>query len=197
MSLHFNQARFVKGAYKFEQCLPDDVREVAVAGRSNAGKSSALNVITGIHGLARTSRQPGRTQQINYFELAQDKYLVDLPGYGFARVPPKVRQHWDETLSRYFETRQSLQGLVVIMDVRHPLKDLDQQLIDWVGQMDIPVHCVLTKADKLKHGPASANLQKVRKQLEAQGYGMTAQLFSAADRQGVEEVREVIRQWLE
>ncbi len=196
MSLSFSQAQFIKGAHKLEQCLPDNVLEVAVAGRSNAGKSSALNTITGINSLARTSKQPGRTQQINYFELAEDRYLVDLPGYGFAKVPPKVRQHWDQTLSKYFETRQSLQGLVVIMDVRHPLKDLDQHLIDWVGQMDIPVHCVLTKADKLKNGPASANLQQVRKQLKEQGYQMTAQLFSAVDRRGVDEVREVISNWL-
>jgi len=196
MSLSFTHARFIKGAHNLSQCLPDTGMEVAVAGRSNAGKSSALNVITGINRLARTSKQPGRTQQINFFEVARHRYLVDLPGYGFAKVPPKLRQHWDQTLSEYFETRQSLVGLIVIMDVRHPMKDLDQQLIGWAADLDIPVHCLLTKADKIKKGPASAALMKTRQQLAAEGEHMSAQLFSALDRRGVDEARGKIEEWL-
>lgn len=196
MSLAFSNARFVKAAHKLSQCLPDDGMEVAVAGRSNAGKSSALNVITGINKLARTSKQPGRTQQINFFEIARQRHLVDLPGYGFAKVPPKLRQHWDQTLSEYFETRQSLVGLIVIMDVRHPMKTLDQQLIGWVAEIGVPVHCLLTKADKLSKNQAGSTLLQVKRQLLLEGENMTAQLFSALDRRGVDEAREKIRLWL-
>lgn len=196
MSIDFNQARFIKGAHRLNQCPPDTATEVAVAGRSNAGKSSALNVITGIKSLARTSKQPGRTQQINFFELDRGRYLVDLPGYGYARVPVKLRQHWDQTLSAYFETRQGLRGLVVIMDVRHPLKELDRQLIDWVADLGLAVHCLLTKADKLSKGQASSVLHQTRKTLQAAHPHISVQLFSAVTQQGVDEVREKIAAWL-
>ena len=197
MTVSFTNARFIKGAHKLEQCPEDSALEVAVAGRSNAGKSSALNSITGIKGLARTSKQPGRTQQINFFELGEQQYLVDLPGYGFAKVPPRLRKHWDETLGRYFETRKSLQGLVVIMDVRHPLKDLDWQLIEWVDDIGIPVHCLLTKADKLSSGKNSATLQKTAQQLATINPDITVQLFSAMDGRGLVEARKVMQKWLE
>ena len=196
MPIDFSKAVFVKGAHKLSQCLPDIGREVAVAGRSNAGKSSALNVITGINGLARTSKQPGRTQQINFFQLLDGCYLVDLPGYGFAKVPPKVRKHWDQTLTAYFETRQSLKGLIVIMDVRHPLKDLDRQMIEWVADLGIATHCLLTKSDKLSKGQASAALQKTLAALRAIDPGVTAQLFSAVNQRGVPEARQTIEGWL-
>ncbi len=196
MPINFSQARFIRGAHSLDQCLPDTGLEVAIAGRSNAGKSSALNVITGIGGLARTGKQPGRTRQINYFELAERRYLVDLPGYGYARVPPKLRQHWDQTLGAYFETRAGLVGLLVIMDVRHPLKDLDLQLINWVSDIGIPIHCLLTKSDKLRHGPASATLCSVRSRLAKTDTNISMQLFSAADRRGLNEAREKIEQWL-
>ena len=196
MPINFSNAVFIKGAHNINQCLPDIGIEIAVAGRSNAGKSSALNVITGINGLARISKQPGRTQQINYFELKKDRYLVDLPGYGYAKVPPKLRQHWDETLSAYFETRQSLRGLIVIMDIRHPMKDLDQQLIEWVADIGIPLHCLLTKADKLSKGQAASALQKTRAQLMLIEPTITLQLFSALDSRGVDKAREKIEQWL-
>jgi len=196
MPISFNNAKFIKGAHKLEQCLPDTGLEVAVAGRSNAGKSSALNVIVGNKSLARTSKQPGRTQQINYFELGEQQYLVDLPGYGFAKVPPKLRQHWDQTLSAYFETRQSLAGLIVIMDVRHPMKDLDRQLIEWVADIGIATHCLLTKSDKLSKGKAAAALQETRRQLALIEPDISAQLFSALDKRGVDEAREAIHGWL-
>ena len=197
MSLSFTNARFIKGAHQLKQCLPDTGLEVAIAGRSNAGKSSALNTITGIKGLARTSKQPGRTQQINFFELGEQQFLVDLPGYGYAKVPPKLRKHWDQTLSGYFETRHSLRGLIVIMDVRHPLKDLDWQLIEWADQLGHPVHCLLTKADKLGKGQAAAALQQVRKQLLSLNPEITVQLFSAHDFRGLDEVRQKIVEWLQ
>ena len=197
MLINFTDTQFIKGAHTLQQCLPDNGREVAVAGRSNAGKSSALNVITGIKGLARTSKQPGRTQQINYFELGDRQYLVDLPGYGYAKVPPKVRQHWDETLSAYFETRQSLEGLVVIMDVRHPIKELDQQLIEWVTDIGIPTHCLLTKSDKLSKGQAASARQKTQALLALIDPDISVQLFSALDHRGVDEAREKIQHWLE
>ena len=195
--INFTDTQFIKGAHTLQQCLPDNGREVAVAGRSNAGKSSALNVITGIKGLARTSKQPGRTQQINYFELGDRQYLVDLPGYGYAKVPPKVRQHWDETLSAYFETRQSLEGLVVIMDIRHPMKELDQQLIEWVTDIGIPTHCLLTKSDKLSKGQAASAKQKTQALLALIDPDISVQLFSALDHRGVDEAREKIQHWLE
>lgn len=197
MPLNFTQARFVKGAHTLNQCLPDDIQEVAMVGRSNAGKSSALNVITGISNLAHTSKQPGRTQQINYFELAKNRYLVDLPGYGFAKVSSRMRHHWNQTLSQYFRTRQSLRGLIVLMDARHPLKDLDQQLINWVRQMEVPIYCVLTKADKLSNGRALANLQRIKKQFREQGHDTAVQLFSAIDQRGVEGIRNIIARWLD
>jgi GTP-binding protein len=195
--ISFPETQFIKGAHTLQQCLPDDGREVAVAGRSNAGKSSALNVITGIKGLARTSKQPGRTQQINYFELGSRQYLVDLPGYGYARVPPKVRQHWDETLSAYFETRQSLKGLIVIMDIRHPMKELDQQLIEWIADIGIPTHCLLTKSDKLSKGQAASARQKTQALLALIDPDISVQLFSALDHRGVDEAQEKIQHWLE
>jgi GTP-binding protein len=197
MLINFTETQFIKGAHTLQQCLPDNGREVAVAGRSNAGKSSALNVITGIKGLARTSKQPGRTQQINYFELGDRQYLVDLPGYGYAKVPPKLRQHWDETLSAYFETRQSIEGLIVIMDIRHPMKELDQQLIEWIADIGIPTHCLLTKSDKLSKGQAASARQKTQALLALIDPDISVQLFSALDHRGVDEAREKIQHWLE
>lgn len=196
MSIKFNNARFVTGAHKISQCPSDAVMEIAFVGRSNAGKSSALNAIAGIGKLARTSKQPGRTRQINYFALEDGKYIVDLPGYGFAKVPPKLRQHWDATLSRYF-TRTSLVGMIVIMDVRHTLKKTDIQLIDQAVSMEIPIHCLLSKADKLKKGAAANILLSTRHQLEKYNAGISTQLFSAPAKQGIDEVRTKIRTWLE
>lgn len=194
----FRQASYLTSAQKLSQSPPDVGHEVAFAGRSNAGKSSAINVITGIRGLARTSKTPGRTQLLNFFRLDDDRRLVDLPGYGYAKVSVKVKQEWQKNLSNYLLKRQCLHGLVLVMDVRHPLTDYDTQMLDWCQQTGMPVHILLTKADKLKRGPAKATLHQVEKALKKAGQQLaSAQLFSAKDRLGVDEVHTVLCQWLE
>lgn len=169
---------------------------MAFAGRSNAGKSSALNTITGNRSLARTSKTPGRTQHLVFFSVDEEHRLVDLPGYGFARVPEKVKRAWGEAMERYLRERRSLRGLVLVMDVRRPLTEFDRMMIGWCSHLGLPLHILLTKADKLKRGPASATLLKVRKELEREGVEATVQLFSALKRQGVEEARRRLDTWL-
>jgi GTP-binding protein len=192
----FRQAQFLTSANKINQLPPDEGAEVAFAGRSNAGKSTALNAITDNRGLAKTSKTPGRTQLINFFALDEEHHLVDLPGYGFAKVPLAVKQHWQQVLSTYLQQRQSLRGLVLLMDVRHPLKDYDLQMLEWCRHQQMPVHILLTKADKLKRGAASSVLLKVRNALKEEHPQATAQLFSAPARQGVDEARHKLEQWL-
>ena len=192
----FRNVSFLLSAARLNQLPPDSGAEVAFAGRSNAGKSSALNAITGISGLARTSKTPGRTQQINLFVLDETRRLVDLPGYGYAKVPEAVKQQWGQTLSRYLETRGCLQGLILLMDIRHPLKEFDRQLLEWSRTRAMPVHVLLTKADKLKRGPALAVLETVRRELVQSGAQASIQLFSALRQTGVEEARDQLRRWL-
>jgi GTP-binding protein len=192
----FRQAQFLTSANKISQLPPDEGAEVAFAGRSNAGKSTALNAITDNRGLAKTSKTPGRTQLINFFALDEGHHLVDLPGYGYAKVPVAVKQHWQKVLSTYLQERQSLRGLVLLMDVRHPLKEFDQQMLEWCRYQQMPVHILLTKADKLKRGAASTALQKVKKALKEEYPLATVQLFSAPAKQGVEEARRKLEQWL-
>ncbi len=187
-------ARYLKSVHELHQLPPDDSREVAIAGRSNAGKSSAINAICDQNGLARTSKTPGRTQQLVYFEVVPQRFLVDLPGYGYAKVPPGLRDHWRGLIEAFFRTRASLQGLVVVMDVRHPLRDFDLQMLDYGRARGLACHCLLTKADKLPRGQAARALQDVRK---AVGEGVGVQLFSATSHQGVEEARAVLAGWLE
>lgn len=193
----FRQASFLTSANALSQLPPDDGAEAAFAGRSNAGKSSALNVITEQRNLARTSKTPGRTQLINFFVLDEQHRLVDLPGYGYAKVPEKVKRHWQQVLSDYLATRQCLRGLVLLMDIRHPLKEFDRQMLDWCHHQEMPVHILLTKADKLKRGPAANTLQQVRKTLKSDYPLATAQLFSSLNRQGVDEARAKLAEWLE
>ena len=192
----FRTTTFISSAAKVTQLTGDEGAEIAFAGRSNAGKSSAINAITDHRGLARTSRTPGRTQLINLFAVSEQQRLADLPGYGYAKVPEAMRQQWGQLLGDYFARRQSLRGLVLVMDVRHPLKDSDHQLLAWCEQRSMPVHLLLTKADKLSRGAANAQLQRVRQQLTAQP-AMTLQLFSALNRSGVEAARQQLWQWLE
>lgn len=192
----FRQAQFHTSANKISQLPPDEGAEVAFAGRSNAGKSTALNAITDNKGLAKTSKTPGRTQLINFFELDADHHLVDLPGYGYAKVPKAVKQHWQQVLSTYLQQRQSLRGLVLLMDVRHPLKEFDLQMLEWCRHQQMPVHILLTKADKLKRGVAGSALLKVKKELKAEHPQATVQLFSSPAKQGVEEARRKLEQWL-
>jgi len=178
-----------------QQAPADRGVEVAFAGRSNAGKSSALNAITGRKALARTSKTPGRTQHLVFFELDEHRRLVDLPGYGYAKVPEQVKQKWGRAISAYLETRESLQGLILLMDIRHPLTDFDQQMLSWCQHAQMPVHILLTKADKLKRGPAKSSFLKVQKTLEDNPL-VSVQMFSALKKQGVEEARSVLTQWL-
>jgi GTP-binding protein len=189
----YPDARFLTSANAASQFLPDTGTEVAVAGRSNAGKSSAINVIVNRRQFARTSKSPGRTQLVNFFELQDGLRLVDLPGYGFARVPESVRQHWGNLLEDYFEHRESLAGLILVVDVRRQLGDFDRQMLSFADSVGVPVHVLLTKADKLKRGKAATALLEVKKEL---GDTATVQLFSALKKQGVEESREMLENFL-
>lgn len=178
-----------------QQAPPDAGYEVAFAGRSNSGKSSALNALTQRKSLARTSKTPGRTQHLVFFELDDERRLVDLPGYGYAKVPEKVRRHWGLAMETYLSGRESLRGLVLMMDVRHPLTDFDTQMLQWCQHANMPVHVLLTKADKLKRGPATSTLLKVQKTL-AEQHNVSVQLFSALKHTGVEQARAVLDSWL-
>ena len=190
---HLQSAEYLKAAHLPQQLPPDTGLEVAFAGRSNAGKSSALNAICQRNGLARTSKTPGRTQQLVYFQVRPERYLVDLPGYGYAEVPLHLREHWKAFIEGYFQTRQSLSGLVVVMDSRHPLKEFDQQMVDFAFRRNLNCHVLLTKADKLTRSVQAQTLAKVRTAL---GGVASAQLFSSPDRMGVEEARAVVSGWL-
>jgi len=196
MTSLYRRARYLTSANDMAGLPGEVVDEVAFAGRSNAGKSSALNAITGQGGLARTSKTPGRTQLINFFALDEQRCLVDLPGYGFAKVPPKVQQHWQRLMADYLQKRASLRGLVMLMDVRHPLTELDRQMLDWCIQVQLPTHVLLTKADKLKRGQAASSLAKVRAALAAHSTLVSVQLFSALKKSGLDEARSVLERWL-
>jgi GTP-binding protein len=193
---YYHKAQFSLSVASLSQLHEDDGYEVAFAGRSNAGKSSAINVLTNNQQLARTSKTPGRTQLINFFTLEPTRRLVDLPGYGYAKVSKQVKQQWDALLDNYLRSRQSLKGLVLLMDCRHPLKDFDVQLIQWCAQADLPLHILLTKSDKLKRGAASSTLLSVRSQLKAMTPGATVQLFSALKKSGTDDLISVLDNWL-
>ncbi len=190
----YRNATFILSAAKLGQCPADVGVEVAFAGRSNAGKSSAINAICDHNKLARASKTPGRTQQINFFALAEDKRLVDLPGYGFARVPLEVRAQWTRLVENYLGKRRSLAGIVLLMDVRPPMKDQDRDLIGWAAALGIPLHVLLTKSDKLSRGPGKSTLLAVRREL-ASIPATTVQLFSALSGEGIDEARKVLDQW--
>jgi GTP-binding protein len=189
----FPEARFIGSAWQPRQFPADEGAEVAFAGRSNSGKSSALNAIAGRKDLARTSKTPGRTQLINFFSLDGAQRLVDLPGYGFAKVPERIKQHWQELLTRYVEARASLVGLVIVMDARRPLTDFDVQMLDWSRANGLAAHVLLTKADKLSRGEANAVLKQVRAAVEGVA---TVQLFSAVAKTGVDDARREVLQML-
>ncbi|GEN28586.1 putative GTP-binding protein EngB [Halovibrio variabilis] len=196
--LNYPTAQFLISAPTLALCPDDTGAEVAFAGRSNAGKSSAINALTQQNALARTSRTPGRTQLINFFSIMNDesRRLVDLPGYGYAKVPESVKLEWQKHLAEYLRNRFSLRGLVLLMDVRHPLTEFDQMMLDYADQREMPVHILLTKADKLKKGPASAALQKVRSSLKEWEDLVSVQLFSSLKRDGVDTLSQKLNQWL-
>ena len=194
------RAQYMLAAHNPGQLPADGGYEVAFAGRSNAGKSSALNAICQQNALARVSKTPGRTQQLVFFDIppTTDRYLVDLPGYGYAKVPEAMREAWKETINRYFHERAQLVGLVVVMDIRHPLREYDLQMLDFAFRRGIPAHCLLTKADKLGRGEQGNILLKVRKDMQAEyGDTVSVQLFSGESKQGVDEARAKIGVWLQ
>ena len=182
IKINYRQAQFKLSCGNLQQLPQNTVGEIAFAGRSNAGKSSALNTVTDQKSLARTSGSPGRTQLLNYFSLPDHRYLVDLPGYGYAKVPKKTRAQWHQLLEDYFTQREELIGLVLIMDCRHPLTELDWQMVNWAHQRQCPLHAVLTKADKISRNQANQQL-------------FAAQLFSSLKKTGVDDLRSVLDEW--
>lgn len=198
----YRNAQFMLSVASLSQLPPDEGGEVAIVGRSNAGKSSAINTITGINGLARTSKTPGRTQQINFFEIADGRRLADLPGYGYAKVPLSAKQKWVKLIEDYLQIRESLKGLIIVMDCRRPLQELDVQLVNWCCAANMPLHLLLTKADKLSRGAAGNALQQVRREVKADfnamgRHAITVQLFSSLKKTGIEEVHTCLDGWLE
>ncbi len=194
----YQQAEFILASPDLRHCPPPDGVEIAFAGRSNAGKSSAINTLTGRKSLARTSKTPGRTREIVFFRLDDRHRLVDLPGYGYAKVPEAMKRQWQQHLSDYLQNRECLAGLILVMDVRHPLTEFDWQMLDWSQHVGLPVHILLTKADKLKRGPANTSLHQVRKLLKEEGFDqVTVQLFSALKKTGVEQGQIQMAKWLE
>ena len=197
-TIAFTKAQFLLSAPTIKQCPEDTGKAAAFAGRSNAGKSSALNTLTDNKKLARTSKTPGRTQLLNFFSLDEDSRLVDLPGYGFAKVPKAMKQAWDRNLAGYLQERQSLRGLVMLMDIRHPLQQYDWQMIRWASESEMPVHLLLTKADKLKRGPAKATLLQVQRELKNDGLtnNISIQTFSSLKKEGLQELKKQLQLWL-
>ncbi|WP_425482241.1 ribosome biogenesis GTP-binding protein YihA/YsxC [Cognatiluteimonas profundi] len=194
------RAQYLLAAHTFRQLPPDGGHEVAFAGRSNAGKSSALNAICQQNALARVSKTPGRTQQLVFFDIppTTDRFLVDLPGYGYAKVPQDLQAHWQAFLDGYFGSRQALRGLVVVMDIRHPLREYDRQMLGYAVGRGLPAHALLTKADKLSRGAQGNALLAVRKELSsAFGDTVSVQTFSGESKLGVDQARAVIGGWLE
>lgn len=196
MTNRYQKTVYLTSAYEFRQLPPDHGWEVAFAGRSNAGKSSALNALTQQKALARISKTPGRTQMINFFRVEGERFLVDLPGYGYAKVPISVRQHWQKVLSRYLYERQALKGLMLLMDIRHALTDLDRHMLEWCVKRELPVHVLLTKADKLRSGAALTTLRTVGRALEERYPLASVQLFSALKRVGIAEAVLRLDGWL-
>jgi GTP-binding protein len=194
-TIHLSKATFTLSAPDIRRLPEDSGIEVAFAGRSNAGKSSALNTLTNQKSLARTSKTPGRTQLINVFEIGENKRLIDLPGYGFAKVPLEMKKKWQKALGEYLEKRESLKGLVVLMDIRHPLKDLDMDLIQWAADSELPVLALLTKCDKLSQGKSSTEVLKVKKALAPLNADIRVQAFSSLKRTGSDQADTIICDW--
>ncbi len=192
---YYRRASFLTSAARLDQAPPDRGWEVAFAGRSNSGKSSAINRLCDQKALARTSKTPGRTQLLNFFALDGERRLVDLPGYGYAKVSTGIKREWQGALATYLERRQCLRGVVLLMDVRHPLKEHDAQLIEWAVHIGLPVHAVLTKVDKLKYGAAKQTLLATRRRLAGFGAAVSTQLFSATRGDGLAEAYATLDRW--
>jgi|TARA_B100001964_G_C14256492_1_gene612751 GTP-binding protein len=194
LSIDFNKATFLKSASALSQCPDDQGAEVAFCGRSNAGKSSAINTLTDQRKLARTSKTPGRTQLINFFQLSGLQRLVDLPGYGYAKVPTALKAHWHQHLDEYMRNRLCLKGLILLMDIRHPLREFDEMMLQWSNSANMPLHILLTKADKLKSGARNNTLLKTQRELPE---SVTIQLFSSTEAIGLDQLISVMTEWLE
>ena len=197
MSAFYQQAHFLQSATTPDTLPPESGAEVAFAGRSNSGKSSTLNRLCQQRSLARTSKTPGRTQLINFFSLPEDKCLVDLPGYGYAKVPEKVKLKWARFIELYLTHRETLRGLVIVMDIRRPMLDHDLTMLDWAESRNLAVHVVLNKSDKLKHGQAKSTFLKTRQQLNKYANETSVQMFSALKGIGVEDLHNQLDIWLE
>ncbi len=193
---YYRQAQFLISAGNVKQ-FPCNGYEVAFAGRSNAGKSSAINTLCDNKGLARTSKTPGRTRLVNFFELDEQRRLVDLPGYGFAKVPLAIKNEWEKLMTLYLSEQQALNGLVVIMDIRHPLNDYDWQMLKWCHHYQLPAHVLLTKADKIKRGAQQNSKLQTQKQLKDAGIDASVQTFSALKKTGLDELVGKLNSWLE
>ncbi|MDJ0806179.1 MAG: ribosome biogenesis GTP-binding protein YihA/YsxC [Gammaproteobacteria bacterium] len=196
MNPYYHRAHFLTSAARLNQAPTDEGLEVALAGRSNAGKSSALNTLCNQKSLARTSKTPGRTQLLNFFELDEQRRLVDLPGYGFAKVAEKIKRQWQGALADYIEHRTCLRGMILLMDTRHPLKEFDMQMLEWNIHYGLPTHILLTKSDKLKRGAASNTLLQIRKAFDDQPE-ITVQLFSSPKKLGIDEAHRVLDGWFD
>jgi GTP-binding protein len=192
----YQQTTFLTSAAKLRQSPPDTGYEIAFAGRSNAGKSSAINALCGQKALARTSRTPGRTQLLNFFTLDEQRRLVDLPGYGYAKVAESVKRDWQGALADYLEQRQCLCGLILVMDSRHPLKPYDVQMLEWANQLPLRVHILLTKVDKLNRQESAQALEAVEDALKEFSVDFSAQLFSSTKKWGLDQARDRLNQWL-
>lgn len=195
VKIHYQNTHFITSAPDIRHLPEDEGIEIAFAGRSNAGKSSSLNRLTNQRNLAKTSKTPGRTQLINLFKVTEGCHIVDLPGYGFAQVPLEMKKKWQKSLGEYLQKRQCLKGLVVLMDIRHPMKDLDQQLIYWAVDSGIPVQVLLTKADKLKQGARKAQVLKIREAAMAFGGDVRVDAFSSLKGLGVDILRNKLDEW--
>ena len=197
MTNNYQKTYFLLSVAEVEQLPPDEGIEVAIVGRSNAGKSSALNKIAAIKGLARVSKTPGRTQLVNVFVIDEDRRLTDLPGYGFAKVPLAAKLKWQKTVDEYIQTRQSLRGLIVVMDIRHPMRDLDIQLLEYCEHSNIPVHILLNKADKLSNNAIAKTVHEVKAALTGYSNSVTFQVFSALRGTGIKELHQQLDKWYE
>ena len=188
----YHQAKFINSSPDLKDTPEDQGKEIAFAGRSNAGKSSAINTLTRQNGLARISKTPGRTQMLNFFEINDQKRFVDLPGYGYAKVPIAVKKKWHELMEKYLTQRKSLCAIILVMDVRHPLTEFDWQMVEWCQHTGLPLHILLTKADKLTYGAAKNTLMQVQKELIDINFPLSIQLFSALKKTGVGEVQKAL-----
>jgi GTP-binding protein len=192
MNVIYHQTQFISSSAKLQQAPNDIGKEIAFAGRSNAGKSSAINTLTRQNNLARTSKTPGRTQLLNFFSINENQRLVDLPGYGYAKVPPSVKRDWHKLIENYLNKRESLCGIVLVMDCRHPLTEFDQQMMTWCQHNELPLHILLTKADKLTYGAAKNTLLQVEKELIRLNLTFSIQLFSALKKTGIDEAHSAL-----